>query len=191
MSSCPDWKRLASVREAEASPFARDDAPGSAAGREWRQALDHLDSGCTLCRREALAVDPLLVFRRLPALEISAEGEEREIDSVLRAVAAMRTASRHESSPRTALNWRRWAAAAVLAVLSLSVGPWRVPGSRPTPSTQLSQRDLSAQQTVLPALGLEGANTVEAVENRPDARVYQMNDDGFSVTMIVDESFDV
>lgn len=184
--TCPDWKRLARQREATESPFSRDAAPGSPAEREWQEALAHLDSGCPRCRREALAADPLLVFRRLPALEMSEEREEAEIDSMRLAVAAMRTASRLESAPRAALNWRRWAAAAVLAILSLSAGPWRSPGARPAPAPAFAPR-----QAASPAVDFEGGNTIEAVENRPDARVYQMDAGGMSVAMVFDESFDV
>lgn len=182
--SCPDWKRLARDRESLASPFARDAGSGAA---EWQEALGHLDSGCPVCRRAALAADPLLVFRRLPTLELSEEREESEVDGMLRAVAAMRTASRLESPARGAVNWRRWAAAAGLTLLSLSAGPWRAPGRRPVAETSFAALAPAAQ----PALSSDGGNLVEAVENRPDARVYQMESDGLTVSMIVDESLEL
>src|SRR3954451_23654330 len=107
--SCPDWTGLVALRErAESEPA------------EWTEAMAHLDA-CPRCRREAVAADPLLVFRRLPALDMT-EGDERaEAESMRQAGAAMRTSRRLESRQRFA-GWRRWAAAAVLAVASLSVG---------------------------------------------------------------------
>ncbi|HYL06292.1 MAG TPA: hypothetical protein VE075_09645, partial [Thermoanaerobaculia bacterium] len=88
VSRCPDWRRL--------DPADRD-APGSPhAAARWREALHHLDGGCTRCRQEALAVDPTLVFRRLPAPELGPAQEAEEVAAARLAVAAMRTASRLE-----------------------------------------------------------------------------------------------
>jgi len=184
--SCPDWKRLARDRESVAHAFASS-AQEAAGGGEWQDALAHLDSGCPACRRAALAADPLLVFRRLPVLEMSEEREEREVSDMQRAVAAMRTASRLETPSRSAVNWRRWAAAAGLTLLSLSAGPWRAPAARPAARTSLAQGASAAS----PVVAAEETNVVEAVENRPDARVYQMESNGFTLAMIVDESLEL
>ena len=71
--SCPDWKRLVRERQALSHPFARETGDSL----DWREALGHLDSGCPACRKAALAADPLLVFRRLPAPVMSEEREDR------------------------------------------------------------------------------------------------------------------
>lgn len=178
--SCPDWKELVSQRDLLDAPRRRRlDAPrGRAAARRggklaalrgrkleappaseapaenwsecWSDAVRHLDSGCTRCRREALAADPSLVFRRLPAAAPPApagtvgamagmasmagtsassrptESESDEIASVRRVVAAMRTRSELEvvkRGPRSSLRRiRRWVAAATLAGAALSTG---------------------------------------------------------------------
>jgi hypothetical protein len=79
--SCPDWRNLdAAARETAA----------------WDNALRHLDGGCAACWRDALAVDPTLVFRRLPVPELSPAAEADEVAATRLAVAAMRTASRAE-----------------------------------------------------------------------------------------------
>ena len=79
--SCPDWRNLdAAARETAA----------------WDNALRHLDGGCSACWRDALAVDPTLVFRRLPVPELSPAAEADEVAATRLAVAAMRTASRAE-----------------------------------------------------------------------------------------------
>lgn len=158
--SCPDWTALA-VR--------RDDG--------WEAAVEHFD-GCTLCRREALAADPLLVFRRLPASELTPAEEQAEIDAVRQAVTAMRKAERLEWR-RSFAGWRRWAAAAVLAVAALTVGRDRVAGPERAGETPAAPMSLAA-----PAPTLEGVN-------RPGARVYHMDGEGLSVVMVFDESLDV
>jgi hypothetical protein len=109
--SCPDWTTLAAYRR-ERRGVEPDGWPG---------ALEHFDS-CSACRREALTADPTLVFRRMPEIAMTPAGEADEVESMRRAVAAMRTASRIEASQRSSSSWRRWAAAAVLAVAALSLG---------------------------------------------------------------------
>ena len=79
--SCPDWTGLMALRErADVEPA------------EWTAAMAHFDA-CSRCRSEAVAADPLLVFRRLPALEMP-EGEERaEVEAMSLAVAEIGRAS--------------------------------------------------------------------------------------------------
>jgi len=71
--SCPDWRRLdPAARDASGAPHGAADAADAIDALHavhWREALSHLDSGCPRCWREALAVDPTLIFRRLPAPE--------------------------------------------------------------------------------------------------------------------------
>lgn len=161
--SCPDWSGVAARRDAEPDG--------------WTEALDHYD-GCTLCRREALAADPLLVFRRLPVDELTPAEEQAEVDSVRQAVAAMRTAGRLEVRHRFA-GWRRWAAAAVLAAAALSVGRDKGRNLESLVLAPVPEAPAAASGPTLDGL------------NRPGARVYHLANEGVSVVWIVDESLDV
>ncbi|HEY6320242.1 MAG TPA: hypothetical protein VJA16_01655 [Thermoanaerobaculia bacterium] len=108
--SCPDWRRLdPAARDASSAPRAAADgaraidaidALDALHAVHWQQALSHLDSGCPHCWREALAVDPTLIFRRLPAPELTPAQEAEEVEAARLAVAAMRTASRMEQAAR-------------------------------------------------------------------------------------------
>jgi hypothetical protein len=168
--SCPDWTRLVALREGtEAEPAG------------WTEAMAHFDA-CPRCRREAVAADPLLVFRRLPAMEMTAGDEREEAESMRQAVAAMRTSRRLESRQRA--GWKRWAAAAVLAIASLSVGWDKAP--RPAPAVPATDARVAPAEP-LPTVG--GA-TLEPLDGS-DARVYQMNGQGVTAFMIVDHKLDV
>lgn len=169
--SCPEWRRVAA---------RRDDEPAG-----WTAALEHLD-GCPRCRPEALKADPLLVFRRLPVTDLNPTAERSEAESMRLAVAAMRNASRLESSHRFA-GWRRWAAAAVLAVASLAVSRDRSPHS--TSAIAAAVAPPAVQNAAAPPATPEPA-AIEGL-NRPGARVYHMDGEGISVFMIVDENLDV
>ena len=172
--SCPDWRQLAAHREREGT-----DPAG------WTAAMEHFDA-CPPCRREALAADPLLVFRRLPAVELGAPEERSEIEAVRQAVAAMRTARRLEARWSFA-GWRRWSAAAVLALAALSVSRDR------DPRLEMG-RTARASLPLVPVQPDPNRAFVEPtleVQNRPDARVYQLNDGGLAVIMVVHPSFDV
>ncbi len=170
--SCPDWKALVAAREA---------ADAEPAG--WEAATTHLDA-CSRCRREALEADPLLVFHRLPKVEMP-EGDERaEAESMRQAVAAMRTAKRLEARQRA--GWKRWAAAAVLAVASLSVSWDKVPRSQPEPEPAV----LKAAEPAPAPRPTAGSATLEALDGS-DASVYQMNGQGMTAFMIVDHKVDV
>ena len=169
--SCPGWKELA----------ARRDDSRETAG--WSGALEHFDSNCPDCRRAALAADPTLVFRRLPSLEMSAAQEAAEVDAVLHAVAAMRTASRIEASRLShSRSWKKWAAAAVLIGASLSIpADKRLERSEPAfPGTVQGMMVPSALEAELP--------TLDEI-NLPDARVYHMNGSNVAVAMVYDDSF--
>ena len=109
--SCPDWN-IARDR--------RDEEP-----ELWTQALAHYDD-CDRCRDAALAAEPTLLFRQLPAPKVDAD----EIESMKQAVAAMRRSARYESRRATARPTRAWGstvrsrslrAAAVAAVLASAV----------------------------------------------------------------------
>lgn len=193
--SCPDWKTLAAWR---ADPSSQEPA-------EWSGALAHFDRGCQDCRRTALAADPTLVFRRLLAVaEPTPAQEASDVDSMRRAVAAMRAAGRVEAVERKGrtLSWKRWAVAAVLAlaVLTLPAGEARHPLDRldrldPRPEFAGGLLgsllgDPRGAALAVPASMGDDLPTVDGV-NRPGARVYHMDGEGLAVVMIVDESLDV
>jgi hypothetical protein len=165
---CPDWSALTARRHNADEPA------------EWTAAVEHFD-GCTLCRRDAVAADPLLVFRRLPVVEMTPAEESSEVAAMRQAVAAMRTGKRLEAR-RSFAGWRRWAAAAVLAVVSLSVSRDREPQLDPV---------VTAPQALMPAASLGTSVQVLDGVNRPGARVYHLDSDDFSSVMIFDESLDV
>lgn len=198
--SCPDWKTLAAWRD-----DPRADEPA-----EWGEALAHFDRGCVDCRRSALAADPTLVFRRLAAVSAPTPAQEAsEVESMRRAVAAMRAASRVEESERRsrparaaralkAVSWKRWGVAAALAVAALSLPG--APGSPPGSPMQARRPPIAV---ALPAVMTAGGSfetgaaqlgddlpTLEGVD-RPGARVYHMDGEGLSGTMIFDETLDV
>ncbi|HEV7516675.1 MAG TPA: hypothetical protein VGR07_10280 [Thermoanaerobaculia bacterium] len=197
---CPDWRDLTALRND--APFAHAVAAGEPAG--WSAALEHLD-GCPACRRAAVAADPTLLFRRLPALatEMSADAEAAEVDSMRQAVAAMRTARRLEPASERAAwaAWKRWAAAASLVAAALSLGAGHSL-RRDTPATSVAAIPSIAGVAVplpvtvapmqaVPRFVSEQAPMVEEL-NRPAARVYQMDGGkNLSVVMIVDERLDV
>lgn len=94
----------------------------------WSQALAHMEE-CASCRQTAVDRDPTLLFRRLttpvPELDPAAE-----VVSMQQAVAAMRRAERVERAEQRKRRspggtWSfggRWAAAAVVALSTLSLG---------------------------------------------------------------------
>jgi hypothetical protein len=201
--SCPDWIALTAHRHDR----RHRDAPEPAG---WNEAMVHLDD-CDLCRRQALAADPTLVFRRLaavPAVTMTPAEEQSEADAVRAAVAAMRAASRLDSleaGPRTSSGWRwkssRVAMAAVLALAAVAVPAGydrserlaqgagdaaSVRGGREAriEAGLLDEPVPAAQQVYL------GEPVVEGVD-LPDARVYHMSGDGLSVVMVFDESLDI
>ena len=168
---CPDWSALTARRQ--------HDEP------EWAAAVEHFD-GCTLCRRDAVAADPRLVFRRLPVVEMTPAEESAEVAAMRQAVAAMRTGKRLEAR-RSFAGWRRWAAAAVLAVVSLSVSRDREPQLDPavTAASQASAPQAleraAVQETSVPVLD-------DAVDD-PAVRVYQVDSEEVSSVFIIDPKY--
>jgi hypothetical protein len=148
---------------------------------------------CDACRRAALAADPTLVFRRLPALP---RAEDVEIDAMRRAVANLRHAHRvmaeadaaAESRPRRGADrLRHAAAAAVLAAAGL--GTWFVGVSHDAPAARPAQAT-PAVATAAP----RGAAVLPVFEdlsrpNQPD--VYQVGEEDLTVVMVVDETLDI
>jgi hypothetical protein len=202
--SCPDWIALTAHRRERNAP--------EPAG--WTEALAHFDGGCKLCRRQSLAADPTLVFRRLaavPAVTMTEAEERSEVESVRTAVAAMRTASRLDSlrldsldtGPRPSSLWKRWSTGAVAAVLALAA--LALPsGYSPSKHVQIAQMALAGpERSAPPAVAgpldepMPAAQQVDLDEpvvegvNLPDARVYHMSGEGLSVVMVFDESLDI
>jgi hypothetical protein len=169
--SCPDWNGLVALRE-------RKDAEPAG----WAEAVAHLDA-CPRCRPRAMAADPLLVFRRLPGAEIPEAGERAEAEAMIQAVAAMRTAKRLESR-RSFAGWRRWAAAAVLALASLAVGRDRSPVATPEPAAPVP----AASAAIAPLAPAAGAATLEALDG---SNVYQIDGKDLTTFMVVGNKVDV
>ena len=120
------------------------------------------------------------------------EAQERaEVDSVRQAVAAMRAASRLESLEGRrrgfAGSWKRWSAAAALALVTVTV-----PSDDARRTAQLRETlaatevlDLSAARQTGDATAIEGGGDL------PGTRVYHLGGDKeLSVVMFVNESFD-
>jgi hypothetical protein len=185
--TCPNWTALTAHRRERGGP-------GAAEPETWPAALAHFDGGCPLCRKAALKADPTLVFRRLPSVPAAkmTETEERaEVEAVRQAVAAMRTASRLGSEARKSgalSGWRRWTAAAVLALAALFIPSGDAREARPGADQAAIFRDgyvgEGSQESDLDTPVMEGVNL-------PDARVYHMSGDGLQVVMVVDESIDI
>src|SRR5262245_20040862 len=200
-TACPraaDWPALVAHRFAR-----RGEEPAG-----FRESLAHLED-CPDCRRAALAADPTLVFQRLagersrptatgPARLDEREHERAEAESVRRAVAAMRTASRLAGGtaprPARAAAWKRWSAAAVLALAALSTGSG--PGLRelaapPMPAAPISPAAPAADFPLLGSVEAAGLRLPVLDElNLPDARVYLMDSPDMSMVWIVDEGLD-
>ncbi len=195
MSACPNWRELLADR------FDRPTAEPEG----WGEALAHFD-GCPICRREACAIDPTLVFRRLPApsLDFDVEAER-----MMLAVAGMRASERvmgratgsfglRTSRGRGgAARWARWGIAAGLAATTLFLGrPGELPapGQGPLRSARIeASASAGGFQASHARLGVEPAAIESAVEDlgRPNARIYQLDGERLSVVMIVDEKLDV
>jgi hypothetical protein len=191
-----DWRALAAHR---GDPH-REEPAG------WAAALDHLDR-CAGCRRAALAADPTLVFRRLRAAPPAAPHGtvDPEVAAVQQGVAALRAARRlgtatagRRPSPGWARGVTRGAAAAGLAATALlagSTGPGRLAPMAPmAPILPAAARSAAAPTlaAAVPAVTGDPAQMPMLEElNRPDARVYQIEDSNFSVVWIVDKKLDV
>jgi hypothetical protein len=170
--SCPDWPRLLRERD------LNEENP-----QGWAPARRHLQ-GCRRCRREALRLDPTLVFTLLGDVELPPEeGDDmvRRVQAARRGLAVKRDGSSHR--------WR-WAAiaAGVLlpALLVLPNGPRRI--GLPSPSdtalvtaAAAAPAALSAELALMPVLEVE----------EPFARTFHWSRDDVAVVLVVDERLDV
>lgn len=187
--SCPDWTALIAWR---------DDRRG-VEPEGWSDALAHFDGGCPLCRKAALKADPTLVFRRLaqvPAARMTEAQERAEVDSVRQAVAAMRAASRLEKGSRrgvfargvfAASGWKRWSAAAALALMTVTV-----PSDDARRTTDARRTAPEAEAPAAEVLDLSGqaGPVLEGGVGLPGSRVYHLGSEELAVVMVVNESFD-
>jgi hypothetical protein len=186
--SCPDWRQLAA---------ARDASPAEPAG--WEEALRHLD-GCPRCRHAAVAADPLLAFRRLPAPALAAdEGEAMRLR-----VAALRGAARvaplaATDAPAPPARGRRLGsplrrlralplrqlAAAMLVLAAVLAGGNR---ARHSPTANDPAAIVSAGALLDAALASE---PVLDELDQPFDHVVQWNGEDLSVVLVVDERLGV
>jgi hypothetical protein len=177
-ATCPDWTALAAHRR------DRDGAEPAA----WGEALAHLD-GCPACRRAAPAADPTLLFRRLARVEAPLD-ERAEVEAVLQGVTALRAARRVAQRSGRGRSWARWAAAAVLAFLALSMDNEGL--SRALHTAGSAPLAAAAVPAAFGAMGrLPLLDGIEGPAARASARIYQLEGEDLSVVMIVDESLDV
>jgi hypothetical protein len=199
--SCPDWRSL--------DPASHDAAADA--------ALRHLDTGCQRCWQEALALDPTLIFRRLPVPELGPAAEAAEVEAARRAVSAMRTASRLQQRDRRPAAGRRpaggassssqlarWTLAAGLTAMALLFGAshgWHGEAARhgaPSPVASSLVAPVAPGAAAAAPLFAAAPETLPASSrasieglSRPQARVYQIDGPHMSVVMIVDDKLDV
>ncbi|HYG62828.1 MAG TPA: hypothetical protein VEL74_09625, partial [Thermoanaerobaculia bacterium] len=156
------------------------------------EALGHFDT-CSDCRSRAIAADPTLLFRRVPALELSPSQEAAEVEAVRNAVAAMRTAGRVEAKARRAHrleSWPRWAAAAALAVAALSLDgddAWRL---RPVPAPA----DRVEVEAMAPAPAVPAGTELAPAPRFEDLSrpwVYHEEGKDFAVAMFIAEDLEI
>jgi len=193
--SCPNWSALVAFRDARGG-----DPPG------WEENLAHLDA-CPACRRQALAADPTLAFRRLPRPDVKAA----DIDAIRQGVAALREASRlglarpepppaghedgrtDEGEPRQGRRGWGWlpgatriAAAVVLVVVALALAP-----GNPLTLGDFTPITTAAREGVTSPAGVEATMPLIEDLDLPDPRVYQIAEEDIQVVMVFDESLDL
>lgn len=194
--SCPrDWEGLLAHR------FDPRQAPPA----DWRQASAHLDR-CPDCLRRAEAIDPTLLFRALPEIEIGDDevAEMQRAVATLKASSALRPQTRgwrlrrlvaareaRGERPRTLLRL----AAAVLLVVGLGTGTALLPGD----GESSLEAGGAVAESFEPVTGwteleppVEDAPIVEGVVS-PVARVYSFPapDEEVAVVMVIDPTLDV
>ncbi len=192
--SCPDWRTLAAAREAD--PWV--DSPA------WTAACRHL-AECSRCRREALAVDPLLVFAGRPERRVSPSeiaGMQAGVASLVRAGRVGRAGSTGSAGsigsdirggqasagtgapPVGFRSVTRFAATLGACILLALSGAPRFHTAGP------DGRDVVAVREVVGAGAAQMHSSVEELD-RPGARIYDLPQADMAVVMIVDASLDV
>lgn len=174
--SCPDWRSLTR---------RRDDEPEA-----WGQALVHLD-GCTRCRPEALAAEPTLVFRRLPAATV----DRAEIAGMKQAVAALRRNSRpSRGQALRGLAARRhvWLQAAAVATLVVAAALITGAADRGPMPTGVATPTVTYGPAATPAsfAAVEQMPLVEAVDPA-FGEVIEVADEDVSLVLVLPPTKDV
>lgn len=176
--SCPDWRSLLKHRleTVELEPPA-----------EWPQAVEHLER-CPACRRQALSLDPSMLFAVSAPLPVS-DDEVGEIKANVRTLVRARAAERTTHRLRRGLG-RIAAAAAVVGLMVLmpthSSRQALSPGAAaPTPAGDAALSTLGDE-----AFAEAPAPVIEPLD-LPAARIYQLGGGDFSIVMVVDDSIDV
>ena len=187
--TCPDWPAIVAARDTEPAV----DLP------VWAEARRHA-AACSLCRGEALAADPLLLFASLPE-RAAAPGEIVDMQAAVSAlVRASRVGQGDQALPasqpavangpgeRPGVRWTTRVAAAlgVCSLLALSGAP------RPH-SPVFGTLAAGGAPAHLGAAVEDDAELDSAVEelDRPGARIYELRQTNMAVVMIVDASLDV
>lgn len=167
--SCPSWPSLIAERQRSG------ESPEG-----WDAAVAHLD-GCEACFRQAVRLEPSLVFRRMPAVTVTGD----EVEEMRRRVALLRRV-RQVERPAVSLR-RRWPAAAAAVLLTVGLlgathgtGPLaedvQVGGSEPWMTSLLGEL---ASQPVLEHW------------DQPFDQVVQWSSDELSMILLLDERLDV
>lgn len=192
--SCVSPHSPSDLRQALAHRFDADATEPAT----WPELRDHL-AACEGCRRQALAVDPTLLFdlprRRPGAPEPVAQVDPREMIS---AVAAMRRAERVESrSEELAIpagrGWTRYAAAAAVSVAALSyavgghVGPMAAP---PAPAIETAHSAPVYGDVRGRAFAPAEVPLVERTESDAEL-LYEVSETDVDVAFFAIEDFDV
>lgn len=216
-AACPDWRTLAASRDQRDQPDQRD-LDSERFGPDWSSAIEHLAGGCRACRDAAYAADPTLVFRRAPTFEPPAD-EIADLAASVRAMiragriegvpasdfdALTRTEPLAEDAPATVvvpsqkpvLRWRLVSLAAALVALLIGTAPAPVGHQdHALPSVEASAPAAAYGSELVVtrlAAGDAGGDPVEIETlDRPSANVYQFDDPGMDVVLIVDAGLDV
>lgn len=164
----------------------------------WDVLRAHLTS-CGDCRRDAVAIDPSLVFALRAPAPAPVSGDDAA--QMIQAVASMRRAARVERRSEETRSisrlrnapWTRWAAAAAVTTAFLSYGALEPDFRNPLGSTpRAASATLAPSPQPLEAAAARSVPVFEGLD-RPDARIYDWTseDPDVAVLMIVDENLDV
>ena len=183
----------------------------------WNEALAHMDD-CAQCRTRAVAIDPTLGFRRLPAVEVDAD----DITAMLQSVSLLRrnrelTGAQEAGAEARQARGNRWwlPTAAALAVgmgLGMTGGGVPLVPKASTHGIEVAMpsfraitatggfRDFGSLDTLVDSKGAFNSfnePVLEGVEN-PAARIYQYRsnpslaeDETIAVAFVIDPTIDV
>lgn len=180
-----DWSRL--LRERDRLDDARIGETGTD-GEEWRELVPHLEE-CETCRRHAYALDPTLLFQRLPRIE----SDREEVEEMKHRVAVLRSARELERDSRSPRFDRRRAglgvAAAILFLLVGVVGVGHGPHIEPIRTATAVAVGNEPDAAPLDE-SVAGRPLIEDLD-LPAAQVVQWSGDEVSMVLVVDKRLDV